>query len=210
MKNKSFIIFGFISFVLVITLFTIAIDYKVESKKADATFNSGIVYIDSKKIKLPISLEEFKKQFPIFSFQSEFYDEENYYYYDSIKQKSNSLKANMTSEGIITTNKKEIGVFITNLKDKTQKVSNCYITGIRLNKNTKLPQGITLNTKLEEVNQKLKTGKMNPFKEEYDNLIIYKKDYRIEITHNNKEITDIIYQIDYEKCKEKSCSTFLN
>ena len=159
---------------------------------------------------LPISMEDFKKQFPRFSFQSEYYDEENYYYYDSMKNESNDLKANMTIEGIITSDEKDIGVFITNLKDKTQKVSNCYITGIRLNKNTKLFQKINLSTKLEELNNKLKTGKINPFKEEYDNLIIYKKDYKIEITHNNKEITDIIYQIDYEKCKEKSCSAFLN
>ena len=33
MKNRSFIIFGFISVLLLITLFSIAIDYKIENNK---------------------------------------------------------------------------------------------------------------------------------------------------------------------------------
>lgn len=206
MKNRSFIIFGFISVLLLITLFSIAIDYKIENNKADETFNSGIIYINNLKIKLPIKLEDLEEKIGTISFQSEYYDEENYYYYYNEKS-SSILPSAYTTEGIISVKDYKIGVFITNLNNKKEKISNCYITGVRLEKNSniKLFKNINFNTKLNDLKNILKTGKLEPFKEEYDNMLKYKKDYILDINYNNEEITDIIYYFDYEKCKEENC-----
>lgn len=205
MKNRSFIIFGFISVLLLITLFSIAIDYKIENNKADETFNSGIIYINNLKIKLPIKLEDLEEKIGTISFQSEYYDEENYYYYN--EKSSSILPSAYTTEGIISVKDYKIGVFITNLNNKKEKISNCYITGVRLEKNSniKLFKSINFNTKLNDLKNILKTGKLEPFKEEYDNMLKYKKDYILDINYNNEEITDIIYYFDYEKCKEENC-----
>lgn len=205
MKNRSFIIFGFISVLLLITLFSIAIDYKIENNKADETFNSGIIYINNLKIKLPIKLEDLEEKIGTISFQSEYYDEENYYYYN--EKFSSILPSAYTTEGIISVKDYKIGVFITNLNNKKEKISNCYITGVRLEKNSniKLFKNINFNTKLNDLKNILKTGKLEPFKEEYDNMLKYKKDYILDINYNNEEITDIIYYFDYEKCKEENC-----
>lgn len=205
MKNRSFIIFGFISVLLLITLFSIAIDYKIENNKADETFNSGIIYINNLKIKLPIKLEDLEEKIGTISFQSEYYDEENYYYYN--EKSSSILPSAYTTEGIISVKDYKIGVFITNLNNKKEKISNCYITGVRLEKNSniKLFKNINFNTKLNDLKNILKTGKLEPFKEEYDNMLKYKKDYILDINYNNEEITDIIYYFDYEKCKEENC-----
>lgn len=205
MKNRSFIIFGFISVLLLITLFSIAIDYKIENNKADETFNSGIIYINNLKIKLPIKLEDLEEKIGTISFQSEYYDEENYYYYN--EKSSSILPSAYTTEGIISVKDYTIGVFITNLNNKKEKISNCYITGVRLEKNSniKLFKNINFNTKLNDLKNILKTGKLEPFKEEYNNMLKYKKDYILDINYNNEEITDIIYYFDYEKCKEENC-----
>lgn len=205
MKNRSFIIFGFISVLLLITLFSIAIDYKIENNKADETFNSGIIYINNLKIKLPIKLEDLEEKIGTISFQSEHYDEENYYYYN--EKSSSILPSAYTTEGIISVKDYKIGVFITNLNNKKEKISNCYITGVRLEKNSniKLFKNINFNTKLNDLKNILKTGKLEPFKEEYNNMLKYKKDYILDINYNNEEITDIIYYFDYEKCKEENC-----
>lgn len=205
MKNRSFIIFGFISVLLLITLFSIAIDYKIENNKADETFNSGIIFINNLKIKLPIKLEDLEEKIGTISFQSEYYDEENYYYYN--EKSSSILPSAYTTEGIISVKDYKIGVFITNLNNKKEKISNCYITGVRLEKNSniKLFKNINFNTKLNDLKNILKTGKLEPFKEEYDNMLKYKKDYILDINYNNEEITDIIYYFDYEKCKEENC-----
>lgn len=205
MKNRSFIIFGFISVLLLITLFSIAIDYKIENNKADETFNSGIIYINNLKIKLPIKLEDLEEKIGTISFQSEYYDEENYYYYN--EKFSSILPSAYTTEGIISVKDYKIGVFITNLNNKKEKISNCYITGVRLEKNSniKLFKSINFNTKLSDLKNILKTGKLEPFKEEYNNMLKYKKDYILDINYNNEEITDIIYYFDYEKCKEENC-----
>lgn len=206
MKNRSFIIFGFISVLLLITLFSIAIDYKIENNKADETFNSGIIFINNLKIKLPIKLEDLEEKIGTISFQSEYYDEENYYYYYNEKS-SSILPSAYTTEGIISVKDYKIGVFITNLNNKKEKISNCYITGVRLEKNSniKLFKNINFNTKLNDLKNILKTGKLEPFKEEYNNMLKYKKDYILDINYNNEEITDIIYYFDYEKCKEENC-----
>lgn len=205
MKNRSFIIFGFISLVLLIALFSIAIDYKIENNKADETFNSGIIFINNLKIKLPIKLEDLEEKIGTISFQSEYYDEENYYYYN--EKSSSILPSAYTTEGIISVKDYKIGVFITNLNNKKEKISNCYITGVRLEKNSniKLFKSINFNTKLSDLKNILKTGKLEPFKEEYNNMLKYKKDYILDINYNNEEITDIIYYFDYEKCKEENC-----
>lgn len=205
MKNRSFIIFGFISVLLLITLFSIAIDYKIENNKSDETFNSGTIYINNLKIKLPIKLEDLEEKIGTISFQSEYYDEENYYYYN--EKSSSILPSAYTTEGIISVKDYKIGVFITNLNNKKEKISNCYITGVRLEKNSniKLFKNINFNTKLNDLKNILKTGKLEPFKEEYDNMLKYKKDYILDINYNNEEITDIIYYFDYEKCKEENC-----
>lgn len=205
MKNRSFIIFGFISVILLIALFSIAIDYKIENNKADETFNSGIIYINNLKIKLPIKLDDLEEKIGTISFQSEYYDEENHYYYN---EKSSSILPSLyTTEGIISIKDYKIGVFITNLNNKKEKISNCYITGVRLEKNSniKLFKNINFNTKLNDLKNILKTGKLEPFKEEYNNMLKYKKDYILDINYNNEEITDIIYYFDYEKCKEENC-----
>ncbi|MGN0974201.1 MAG: hypothetical protein ACI4OT_05600 [Bacilli bacterium] len=205
MKNRSFIIFGFISVILLIALFSIAIDYKIENNKADETFNSGIIYIKNLKIKLPIKLDDLEEKIGTISFQSEYYDEENHYYYN--EKSSSILPSSYTTEGIISIKDYKIGVFITNLNNKKEKINDCYITGVRLEKtsNIKLFKDINFNTKLSDLKIILKTGKLEPFKEEYNNMLKYKKDYILDINYNNEEITDIIYYFDYEKCKEENC-----
>ena len=210
MRKKRFIFSGVIVFILLLILFTICIEYKIEENRIKKTVDSGIVYINNKKVKLPISIKDFEKRFGKVSFKSELYDEDNYYYYDGKTKESNIMIPNIRIEGLLSTKNNSIGVFISNIKNTKQKVQNCYITGVRLNNDIKLFNNISLETDKKEIDKILYTGKLEAFKKEYNNLTTYNNYYVLEITYLDNDVTDIIYYFNYDECKEDGCSKFLN
>ena len=212
MKKKRFIFSSVLVFILLLILFTICIEYKIEENRIKETLDSGEVYINNKKVKLPISINDFEKKFGTIKFQSEFYDGDNYFYYDGYKKESNSIGGNVKLEGILLLKKQKIGMFVTNIKNTKQKLSNCYITGIRIgnDSSTKLFKKINLDTSKKELDKIMYTGKLSPFKHEYKGLEVYSNYYNLEITHNNGIITDIIYDFNYDECKDDGCSKYIN
>ena len=209
MKRKRFIFSGVIVFILLLILFTICIEYKIEENRLKQTVDSGEVVIYNKKIKLPISIHDFEKKFGKVEFKSESYDGDVFFYYDGKTGKSNSIKPSARIEGTLTLKDETTAVFIINNTNKNEKVSDSYIIGVRLNNDTKLFKDISLNTTKQELTKLLYTGKLNPFQKDYNGSVAYNNTYTLEVMYHDNEIDDIVYYLDYEKCKEDNCSKYM-
>ena len=209
MKKKRFIFPAVLVSTLLLILITICVEYKIEENRLKDNLDSGIVYINNKKIKLPISINNFEKKFGKVDFKSELYDEDNYFYYNGNKNKSNSIKPNIKIEGLLKTDNEKVGVFLLNPTKKKQKIKDCYIIGVRLNNRTELFDNISLSTSKKELIKKLHTGKLNPFYKSYPGLITYTNKYMLEAMYHDDEMDDIIYYFNYDRCKDNNCSKYM-
>lgn len=188
---------------LIIMLFGLAIDYSFESKRADKTFNSGVISIEDQEIKMPIKISDLEKKFGEISFKSETYDGGDQYQYNN-NSDDTLLSKHSTAEGTLNIQGVNYGVIITNIEDEDLNIDECYMVGIHLNDSVVLFKYIKNNLSTDKMNKILKTGFLNPYKTKNGDFIQYKKDYIVEIS--NYEDKDVLYYYDYDSCKEKKCN----